>query len=126
MSRAWARDQLALLELRAWAVLRPLELRQLALLALELPKRRRLASRRLGFLRSGGVPAEGVLVCQRRRSCLRREELASPSSAWLHLPATVELAACFPRPLARSVWRLKRYLSEALSKCARPSLLTAC
>ncbi|MFZ3342229.1 MAG: hypothetical protein WA213_15195, partial [Terriglobales bacterium] len=62
MSRAWALGRRAWLGLRAWVELRPPELRQLVLLALGLPERRR------AFLRSGELPMEALRACQPGRN----------------------------------------------------------
>jgi len=80
---------------RVWPELLALpELPRLGLLVLELPARlRRAFPWRAELLR-----VEALLLYPRGRNRPLLEELASPSSAWLHLPATVELAACFPRP----------------------------
>jgi hypothetical protein len=56
------------------------------------------AFRRSVSRREKSVLAEARRAYLWRQNLTAREELASPSSAWLHLPATVELAACFPRP----------------------------
>ncbi|MGC2248392.1 MAG: hypothetical protein WA609_17430 [Terriglobales bacterium] len=68
------------------------------LLALGLLAPRQLVSRRRAFLRPGELLAEARPACQLKWNWPVRGELASPSSAWLHLPATVELGVYFPRP----------------------------
>lgn len=69
------------------------ELLRPGLLVWELRALRR-AFRRPAFPRA----TLALRACRKNPDSLVREELASPPSVWLHLPATVGLAACFPRP----------------------------